>query len=78
MPKQECCCVCQLKANLPNQAEHVVRFSLSLNNYGNVEIIGDSEPTMKALLTYVKTLRHSLGLETTITFSMKKGQNQSS
>ena len=35
---------------------------------------GDSEPTMKALLTYVKTLRHGLGLETTITFSMKKGQ----
>lgn len=54
----------------------MVRFSLSLslNPYGNVEVIGDSEATMKALLTYVKTLRHSLGLETTITFSMKKGQ----
>ena len=61
-------------SDLRGQAEHVVRFSLSLNHYGNVEIVGDCEPTMKALLTYVKTLRHGLGLETTITFSMKKGQ----
>ena len=61
-------------SDLRNQAEHVVRFSLSLNYYGNVEVIGDSEPTMKALLTYVKTLRHSFRRETTITFSMKKGQ----
>ena len=60
--------------DLRNQSEHVVRFSLSLNQYGNVEVIGDSEPTMKALLSYVKTLREGLGLETTITFSMKKGQ----
>ena len=61
-------------SDLRGQAEHVVRFSLSLNHYGNVEVVGDSEPTMKALLSYVKTLRHGLGLETTITFSMKKGQ----
>ena len=51
-----------------------VRFSLSLNHDGNVEVVGDSERTMKALLTYVKTLRHGLGLETTIIFTMKKGQ----
>ena len=61
-------------ADLRGQAEHVVRFTLALNHYGNTEIIGDSEPTMKALLTYVKSIRHSLGLETTITNSMKKGQ----
>ena len=61
-------------ADLRGQAEHVVRFTLALNHYGNIEMIGDSEPTMKALLTYVKSIRHSLGLETTITNSMKKGQ----
>ena len=61
-------------ADLRGQAEHVVRFSLSLNHYGNTEIIGGSEPTMKSLLTYIKSIRHGLGLETTITKSMKKGQ----
>lgn len=45
-----------------------------LNQYGNVEIIGDNEPTMRNLLTYVQTIRHSLGLQTTITNSQKKGQ----
>ena len=45
-------------ADLRGQAEHVVRFTLSLNHYGNTEIIGDSEPTMKALLTYVKCIQH--------------------
>ena len=61
-------------SDLRGQAEHVVRFSLALNHYGNTEIIGDSEPTMKSLLTYIKSIRHGLGLETTITNSMKKGQ----
>ena len=61
-------------ADLRGQAEHVVRFTLALNHYGNIEMIGDSEPTMKALLTNVKSIRHGLGLETTITNSMKKGQ----
>lgn len=61
-------------SDLRGQAESVVRFTLSLNHYGNTELIGVSEPTMKSLLTYVKSIRHSLGLETTITHSMKKGQ----
>ena len=61
-------------SDLRGQAEHVVRFSLLLNQYGNVEIIGDNEPTMRNLLSYIQTIRHSLGLETTVTNSQKKGQ----
>ena len=61
-------------ADLRGQAEHVVRSTLMLNQYGNVEIIGDNEPTMRSLLSYVQTIRHGLGLQTTITNSQKKGQ----
>ena len=59
-------------ADLRGQAEHVVRFTLMLNQYGNVEVIGDNEPTMRNLLAYIQTIRHSLGLQTTITNSQKK------
>ena len=45
-----------------------------LNQYGNVEIIGDNEPTMRNLLSYVQSIGHGLGLQTTITNSQKKGQ----
>ena len=61
-------------ADLRGQAEHVVRFTLMLNQYGNVEIIGDNEPTMRNLLSYVQSIGHGLGLQTTITNSQKKGQ----
>ena len=60
--------------DLRGQAEHVVRFTLMLNQCGNVEFIGDNEPTMKNLLSYIHTIRHSLGLQTTITNSEKKSQ----
>ena len=63
-------------ADLRGQAEHVVRFTLMLNQYGNVEVIGDNEPTMRNLLTYIQTIRHGLGLQTTVTHSQKKGHLQ--
>ena len=64
-------------ADLRGPAEHVVKFTLMLNQYGNVEVIGDNEPTMRKLLTYIQTIRHSLGLQTTITNSSEERPDKS-
>ena len=61
-------------ADLRGQAEQVTKFSLAMSHYSKLEIVVDSEPTMKSLLTLIKTLRQGLGLETVLTFSQKKGQ----
>jgi hypothetical protein len=53
--------------DLRGQAEHMVRFSLALNYMDKMEIVGDSEPTMKRLLNYVQLMRQQLGFCTVVT-----------
>ena len=38
-------------SDLHGQAGHLVKFSLALNYTDQVEIVGDSEPTMKSLMS---------------------------
>ena len=56
-------------SNLRGQAEHLVRFSLMLNYMSQVEFVGDSEPTMKTLLSNVQLMRQRLGFMTSVTHS---------
>lgn len=53
-------------SNLSAQAEGLVKFSLLLNYLDKVEFVGDSEPTMKALLSSVQSMRQRLGFQTVI------------
>lgn len=53
--------------DLRGQAEHLVRFSLAMNYMDQMEIVGDSEPTMKTLLNYVQLMRQQLGFSTVVT-----------
>eukprot|EP00435_Cladocopium_sp_Y103_P051699 s1657_g16.t1 len=55
--------------NLKSQAEHLVRFSMSLKHMTQVEFISDAEPTMKALLASIQLLQQHLGYPTTATHS---------
>ena len=48
-------------ADIRGQAESLVRFSLALNHMEKVEFVGDSEPTMKNLLSCVKFMRQQMG-----------------
>ena len=61
-------------ADLRGQADQLTKFSLAMSHYGKLEVVGDSEPTMKSLRTVIKTLRQGLGLEMVLTFSQKKGR----
>ena len=54
-------------SDLHGQAEHLVKFSLALNYTDQVEFVGDSEPTMKSLMSSVKLMRQQLGFATTVT-----------
>ena len=54
-------------ADLRGQAEHLVKFSLSLNYMDKTEFVGDSEPTMKSLLNSVQLMRQQLGFSTVVT-----------
>ena len=54
-------------SDLRGQAEHLVKFSLALNYMDQVEFVGDSEPTMKNLMSSVKLMRQQLGFATTVT-----------
>ena len=54
-------------SDLKSCAEQIVRFSLSLQYYNNLEVVGDSEPTMKSLLETVRNVRQSLGYGTVVT-----------
>ena len=49
--------------DLRGQAEHLVRFSLAMTYMDQMEIVGDSEPTMKTLLNYVQLMRQQLYLD---------------
>ena len=49
-------------------AGQIVRFSLAIGYHENVEFIGDSEPTMKALLEMVKAIRQGMGYGTLVTY----------
>ena len=54
-------------SDLRGQAEQLVKFSLALNYMDQVEFVGDSEPTMKSLMSSVKLMRQQLGFATTVT-----------
>ena len=50
-----------------DKLRQLVKFSLALNYTDQVEFVGDSEPTMKSLMSSVKLMRQQLGLATTVT-----------
>ena len=49
-------------------AEQVVKFSLAIGYFETVEFIGDSEPTMKALLEMIRQIRQSMGYGVIVTY----------
>ena len=49
-------------------AEQVVKFSLNIGYFETVEFIGDSEPTMKALLEMVRQIRQGMGYGVVVTY----------
>ena len=54
------------KKNIKAMAEEMVRFSLELNYLECVEFVSDSEPTIKAVLDYAKTVRQGMGYNTQV------------